>query len=40
MTNYLPMKIQGITFYYIIDGKGTFLNKKLFDYTVGKAKDW
>ncbi|XP_043784122.1 transmembrane protein 223 [Apis laboriosa] len=40
MTHYLPMKIQGTSFYYIIDGKGTFLNKKLFDYTVGKAKNW
>lgn len=40
MKNYLPMKIQGRRFYYIIDSKGTFLNEKLFDYTVGKAKNW
>lgn len=40
MISYLPMKIQGTMFYYIIDSKGKFLNEKLFDYTVGKAKDW
>lgn len=40
MKNYLPMKIQGKMFYYIIDSKGIFLNEKLFDYTVGKAKYW
>ncbi|CAK9801424.1 Transmembrane protein 223 [Anthophora quadrimaculata] len=40
MKNYLPLKIRGKKFYYIIDGEGKFLNGKLFDYTVGTRKIW
>lgn len=40
MKSYLPMKIQGRRFYFILDGQGKFLNEKLFDYTVGHARRW
>ncbi|XP_050598264.1 transmembrane protein 223 [Bombus affinis] len=40
MKSYLPMKIQGRRFYFILDGQGKFLNEKLFDYTVGNARRW
>lgn len=38
--NFLPLKIQGKMFFYLVDGKGKFFNEQLFDYTVGKAKAW
>ncbi|XP_043509474.1 uncharacterized protein LOC122528443 [Frieseomelitta varia] len=38
--NYLPLKIQGKKFFYLVDGHGKFFNEQLFDYTVGRAKTW
>lgn len=40
MKTYLPMKIQGRRFYFILDGQGEFLNEKLFDCTVGSTRRW
>lgn len=40
MKSYLPMKIRGRRFYFILDGQGEFLNEKLFDYTVGNSRRW
>lgn len=35
MTNYLPLKVAGRRFFYILDKKGEFVNPTLFDHTVG-----
>ncbi|CAL7943695.1 unnamed protein product [Xylocopa violacea] len=40
MKNYLSVKIKGRPFFYLLDSDGKFLNKKLFDYTVGRSKYW
>ncbi|XP_017875592.1 transmembrane protein 223-like [Ceratina calcarata] len=40
MKNYLPIKIKGRSFYFILDGQGKFLNAKLFDHTVACRKMW
>ncbi|KOC60284.1 Transmembrane protein 223, partial [Habropoda laboriosa] len=40
MINYLPLKIRGKKFYYIVDSDGKFLNGHLFDYTIGTKKSW
>ncbi|CAK9823852.1 Transmembrane protein 223 [Anthophora retusa] len=40
MQNYMPLKIRGKLFYYIIDAEGKFLNGKLFDHTIGTRKFW
>ncbi|XP_076753106.1 uncharacterized protein LOC143424729 [Xylocopa sonorina] len=40
MVNYLAIKLKGHRFYYLLDAQGKFPNTRLFDYTVGKSKDW
>lgn len=40
MKHYMPMKIQGHSCFYLLDGQGKFPNGKLFDYTVGRVKSW
>ncbi|XP_060818684.1 transmembrane protein 223 [Bombus pascuorum] len=40
MKSFLPMKIQGRRFFFILDGHGKFLNEKLFDCTVGNRRRW
>ncbi|KAG0723486.1 Transmembrane protein 223 [Chionoecetes opilio] len=37
---HLPLKVQGKTFHYLIDMKGTFTNAKLFDYSAGLSRKW
>lgn len=37
---YLPLRIRGNRFYYLLDSKGRFLNGKLFDNTIGVARTW
>ncbi|XP_012143090.2 transmembrane protein 223 isoform X1 [Megachile rotundata] len=38
MRDYLPLKVQGKSFYYLVDAEGKFINEKLFDCTVGTRK--
>ncbi|XP_078039038.1 transmembrane protein 223 [Augochlora pura] len=38
--SYVPMKIKGKRFFYLVDSSGTFLNETLFDNTVGVGKRW
>lgn len=38
MKDYLPLKVEGKSFYYLVDAEGKFVNEKLFDYTVGAGK--
>lgn len=38
--NYMQLKVQFQSFYYLMDAKGTFLNIELFDNTIGAAKNW
>lgn len=40
MKAYMPMKIQGRKFFFILDAQGKFLNENLFDCTVGTKKRW
>lgn len=40
MKNYLPIKVKGKYFYFILDGQGKFFNTKLFDHTVACRKVW
>lgn len=35
MKDYLPLKVEGKLFYYLLDARGTFLNEELFDSTIG-----
>ena len=34
-TSSLPIKVKNMSFFYILDMRGEFLNKKLYDYTAG-----
>lgn len=40
MKTYLPMKIKGKKFFYLLDSTGTILNGRLFDNTIGTVKIW
>ncbi|XP_076661743.1 uncharacterized protein LOC143365448 [Halictus rubicundus] len=40
MKNYMPMKVKGKRFFYLLDFSGKFLNGRLFDNTIGTEKIW
>ncbi|XP_076282799.1 uncharacterized protein LOC143210128 [Lasioglossum baleicum] len=40
MKTYIPMKIKGKRFFYLLDCTGTILNGRLFDNTIGTLKRW
>lgn len=40
MVNYMPLKILGEKFFYIIDRNGRFYHDVLFDNTIGMNKTW
>lgn len=39
-TSFIPLKVKGHWFYYMIDAKGEFRNTLLFDHTAGLKRVW